>query len=445
MNDHDVRHTRCPDAVVLIPGLTGSRLVDAAGAVVWDLRPGVLARQLTHGDLLDRLHVTPTDGIRADGLVRFPALLPGLASLDPYGALISTLRQRTLLHRDALLCFAYDWRQPIADSAALLATAVRAHLEAWRAHPDGSPDARLWLIGHSLGGLVARYFTKVLDTDAITHQTITLGTPYYGSLRVMAPLANGHVLPLRLLAKRLRDLCRTLPSVYELCPTYACVTTTDPHKPRQLQPSDLSGIGANPDLAARASDTHSALAIGAHTAMTTRALVGITQPTPQTASLDAGTVELHEHIQGENRAGDGTVYRDAAAPPGVQPDYLPHRHNSLAATPEAVAFIQSVLTERPLGPPMGGPEVGIEPPPTVEPGMPFTVRVIADPDQRVHCHATDADTGRPAGAAAIAKPGEDGELAARLTLPRPGIYTIHAKAGGTSAVTEHVLCTDAPA
>ncbi len=444
MRESPMPASRCSDAVILIPGLMGSQLATPDGQVLWGLRPALLARQLIHGDVLKRLHLGPDDAIRPAGLVRFPGVIPGLGSLDPYTPLTRELRERILTHPAALCEFPYDWRQSIPVSAALLATAASAHLDAWRAHPHGNPDARLRLIGHSLGGLVARYFTDVLDGQAITHQTITLGTPHHGSLRALAALADGDILPSRPLGSNIRTLARTLPSLHELCPTYACVTTEDPLAPRRLRPDDLTALGVGSQQARDAARTQDALAHSTPGAGGVRALVGITQPTAQTATLRGGTLTLHEYIQHKNRAGDGTVYRDAAAPRGIQPDYLPQRHGRLASIPEAIAYIHAVLTEHQLGPPMAAEShIGIDTPPTVTAGRPFDVRIIAHPDRQVQCHATDTDTGRPSGAATFAAR-RDGQLSARLALPRPGLYTIHAKAGGASALTEHILCTPRP-
>ena len=48
-----------------------------------------------------------------------------------------------------------------------------------------SPEAKLILVGHSMGGLVARYFLECLEGWRDTRQLVTFGTPYRGSL-------NGH-------------------------------------------------------------------------------------------------------------------------------------------------------------------------------------------------------------------------------------------------------------
>jgi len=446
MNDQPDR-SRCADAVILIPGLMGSELQDARGRLLWGLRPRLLASALLTGRLFALLHYAPADGICARRLLRAPGLIPGLGNLDPYTRLARALSNDILVDSAALHEFAYDWRRSIKHSAQELERAAQAHLDAWRAHPKGSPDAKLWLVCHSLGGLVARYFTDVLGGREITHQILTLGTPHYGSVYALAALANGDVLKLGLHADRVRDLARALPSIYELCPRYACLTT-GPHalRGRQFKALDLAAIGADPDLTTNATtvqDALSASTVDPVAACPVRALVGIAQPTAQTVTTSNGTIALHESIEGENRAGDGRVYRDSAVPIGFQPHELAQQHGRLASAPEAIDHVWAVLTGRPLGPPMGGDEIGIAVPAIVTAREPFIIRLVADPGRRVHCHATDADSGRPVGAAVIATT-VDGDLTARLMLPRPGLYTIHAKAGGASPVAEHLLCTPPP-
>jgi hypothetical protein len=421
----------------------GSELVDADGMLLWGLRPRLLARQLTHGDLLRRLRVTPDDNVRASALVRTPALIPGLGSLDPYTPLVLALRNDILNHPDALLEFPYDWRRSISDSATKLAGAAEMHLKSWRNHARGHPEARLWLVCHSLGGLVARYFTEILEGRQITHETITLGTPHYGSLDALAALANGDGFPFRLLAQQVRALARSMPSMYEMIPRYACVTNVHENTPRRLSATDIDALGGLVGLAQAAEQTHRALdeASTATAACPVRTRVGITQPTAQTCTIMAGIATLHESIEGEDRRGDGRVYRDAATPIGVRSDPIPQRHGRLASAPEAIAYVHAALTERPQGPPMaalGG--IGMDVPGTIEAGGQLLLRIVGDPSQRVRCNAIDQDSGRQV-AAAVAL-ANDGILTARLTIPRPGVYSIQAKSGGYSAVGEIILATE---
>ena len=56
---------------------------------------------------------------------------------------------------------------------------------------EGSPDAKLVLVGHSMGGLVARYFLECLDGWRDTRRLVTFGTPYRGSLNALNFLVHG--------------------------------------------------------------------------------------------------------------------------------------------------------------------------------------------------------------------------------------------------------------
>ena len=62
-------------------------------------------------------------------------------------------------------------------SAKRLETAVLPELERWRKH-TGNPDAKLVLICHSRGGLVARWFLEAFGGREFTRQFITIATPH---------------------------------------------------------------------------------------------------------------------------------------------------------------------------------------------------------------------------------------------------------------------------
>ena len=65
----------------------------------------------------------------------------------------------------------------------------------------------------------------MLGGSSQVRTTITLGTPYYGSVKAAAILNTGRSAPLP--SRRLRALARTLPGVHDLLPSYRCIDDGD--------------------------------------------------------------------------------------------------------------------------------------------------------------------------------------------------------------------------
>jgi pimeloyl-ACP methyl ester carboxylesterase len=152
----DITGTR--PVVLVLPGITGSHL-QVNGDRIWfdflDLARGNLA-QIGY----DRPNIVP------DGLFR-----------TFYGDLCNYL-----MATHDVFPFAYDWRQPLADTAALLAKAVDEALE--RTTASKQP---VRLMAHSMGGLVVRaMMAQHRDTwdrlmDRAGSRVVMLGTPNRGS------------------------------------------------------------------------------------------------------------------------------------------------------------------------------------------------------------------------------------------------------------------------
>jgi peptidoglycan hydrolase-like protein with peptidoglycan-binding domain len=99
--------------------------------------------------------------------------------LKPYASLITTLRQAGA----DVLVFAYDWRLSNTHNAALLAREI---LRTWFGGtlPQVSPprEQRITFIGHSMGGLLARYLLETQPLWAgLARRLITIGTPHRGA------------------------------------------------------------------------------------------------------------------------------------------------------------------------------------------------------------------------------------------------------------------------
>jgi triacylglycerol esterase/lipase EstA (alpha/beta hydrolase family) len=124
-----------------------------------------------------------------------------------------TLTEASTTQPGNLLLFPYDWRLSNVLSAIKLAETAPGELDRWRKHTQ-NPDAKLVLICHSMGGLVARWFLEVLGGREITRQLVTIGTPYQGSVDALRELVNGLSVGLGPLSVKLTAFLRSLPSVY---------------------------------------------------------------------------------------------------------------------------------------------------------------------------------------------------------------------------------------
>jgi len=458
---------RCSDAIVFVPGVLGSELVDGDGAVVWGMNPRLVLRQAALGDVLARIALPPDgsdDGIRASRVVQLPMRLPLLCGVEPYARLLARLRA-TALRPEAVCVFPYDWRRSIVDAARGLASVAERHLAVWRARwatlpleerRRHLPEPSLTLVCHSMGGLVGRWFAEVEGGRGVVRRVVTLGTPFAGSLNALRVLADGHYLPFGLLARSLRDSGRSFPGLYELVARYPCVTDPDEGAGvvlRDLRPADVAAVGADREMAEDAFDVHrrlqEAVAAAGGSACPLDVLVGVRQPTAQSVRFEAGAASFAEQCDGIDHRGDGTVYRYAAAPRGVRPMPLPQSHASLARSDEALAFVEAALTERDLAAVQApeGSGVRIDPEVVTAGGK---VRVIGlDGQVGAVARVVEVyeDRGAPtelAVASAALYPSEGGTVAAELALPRPGLYRVSVAHGGYSPVEHLVLAVAEP-
>lgn len=428
----------CRDAVIVIPGIMGSELVDSrTGETLWGLSPRAYLRFWASGSGPRRLRVTDeerdgkTGRIRATRLLQFPVASPVFGGFEPYTNLVASIRH-SLAHPDALREFPYDWRLPVTLNAARLGDLVEAHLRNWRAHRMGGKAARIVLVAHSMGGLVARWFTGVLGGADAVRQTVTLGTPFFGAVKAAYLLNAGRGAPVLLPQARLRELALTFPGIHDLLPSYRCV---DDGWGRSLTSADVAELGGDGELAEPSFAMQRTLASfgseGLHT------VVGVQQPTMQSMRLVRGVVIPQRHLVEDGSRtdfrGDGTVYVEAAMGQTESVGYLPQSHAGLAKAPEAIAAVIAALTRRPLGPPMGDAGVGLDAPDMVIAGEPSEVRITARDGIVPSCRVVDADTGQQVAAPIPVR--RDGHLLAVLHLPLPGVFRFEARAGGYSAVT----------
>jgi len=128
-----------------------------------------------------------------------PMLVPGLVKIDGYSGIsrlitdhFEVVSGKTDDERPAnFFEFPYDWRRDNRVAARMLKRLIDPQLPQWRTY-SGATDAKVILLAHSMGGLVARYYLEVLEGWQGCKALITFGTPYRGSANALNYLTNGY-------------------------------------------------------------------------------------------------------------------------------------------------------------------------------------------------------------------------------------------------------------
>ncbi|MGY1582582.1 esterase/lipase family protein [Streptomyces sp. MN13] len=406
------RRNQVDDLVVVVPGIMGSRLADADGREVWGPSGEALLRGIrTLGGSLKGLALPkgvldghPGDGVRPVGVMRDVHGLPGLSPLvEGYTDLLGWLQRHFTLDPRLpgddprtpanLIAFAYDWRLSCRYNAERLGERVREELGRWR--EAGHPDAKVVFVCHSMGGLVARQYVELGGGAEITRRVVTLGTPYRGSLDALLYLVNGlRVSELRgglarLLPLNLSDFARSLPSLHQLSPDYACLEGV-PGQTGLRYAREVTGLpGLDAELLGDAEKFHSDLResrAGAAYGVEYAPVSGVLQPTPTTAVVDGeGVLTPLLTIGDVDEGGDGRVPRLSSAHVGAgRPAYTPwEQHGSLQNNPAVREGLSGWLSGAPTyhrGPGDETTALGVRVPDVVAEGMPCEVAVTAARD-----------------------------------------------------------------
>jgi pimeloyl-ACP methyl ester carboxylesterase len=214
--------------LVVIPGFAGSKLRHKnSNKLVWgdfSSLPLNLLEWVKHFDELSY----PNDNLEPAGIMDKIVWLEGFAKLDQYTRMLDALQQwgyqadqRVPEEDRNVYAFDYDWRQDNRISARQL----RDSIERWRSF---HPGATAWIIAHSMGGLVARWYIEHeggKDGNRVG-RLFLLGSPWDGSPKALYVLFYGFNTFIRLrlgvtgIPQRTRALLRTLPSIYQLLPHF---------------------------------------------------------------------------------------------------------------------------------------------------------------------------------------------------------------------------------
>lgn len=318
------------DVLVVIPGILGSELRQH-GRSVWGASASAALHAVnTFGDSIGALRLAAdssdpdqlADGVEATRVLPDVHLIPSLWKIDGYSGLTQALTQNfEVVHGANYFEFPYDWRRDNRVAAKQLLTLTRRWLASWRAS-SGHSGAKLIIVAHSMGGLVARYFLEALEGWPDAKALITFGTPFRGSVNALRVLANGiQKGPFGIVD--LSALARSFTSVYQLLPTFACLQTGSGQMVHLSDSPPIANLEAQ--RVRDAHDFHSEIqqAVERHLfsehyqrqRYRTIPIVGTFQETLQSARLTGGgSLEFLTQHAGQDLKGDGTVPRISATP-----------------------------------------------------------------------------------------------------------------------------------
>jgi pimeloyl-ACP methyl ester carboxylesterase len=413
---------KMPDVIVFLPGVTGSTLKWRDEIVWgWSVNAGLRALfsrgkyiigKLKLQDDTDPERETLDDEVSAVSVISDLHLIPDLWKIDGYTKITDVIKREFDVNPGRnYFELPYDWRRDNRAAAWKLKRRVHEWLKAWR-DSSGNSDAKLILIGHSMGGLVSRYFLECLDGWKDTRALITFGTPYRGSLNAVNTLANGEKKgPFGVLD--LTPFTSSLTSIYQLMPIYPVYDAGDGTDLQRL--GEVTGIrGIDAQRAADALRFHREIEAGVTAHEQNAAyranrhhifpVVGTHQPTSQSARFDGSHVVTQESYRGQDLSGDGTVPRVSATPIEYKGDpmYAATRHGSLQNADPVLVQLRGVLTSLYLNldtfrkgdTSPGQAHVSLAVDDLYWTGQPITIRARADQENKALIATLfDADTG----------------------------------------------------
>jgi pimeloyl-ACP methyl ester carboxylesterase len=207
--------------VILVPGITATYLRDEYPLPPEDIWKVIKKKY-------DRIALHPND-LRYEA--REPArVVPGQIYEIAYEEIIEELRYNLSTKEDEpvpVYPFSYDWRMPLEIVELQLADFVDEVIERTKLlkhyHKAGyQNNAKVNLVGHSMGGLIITGYLERKGKKAPVHKVATLATPFQGSFEAVIKVATGTAnLGTEAPSSRERETARLTPALYHLIPSFS--------------------------------------------------------------------------------------------------------------------------------------------------------------------------------------------------------------------------------
>jgi len=153
-------------------------LVDPAGVIWGDMQ----STAMRFGDLQLSFEEPTKTSVKATEILDKVGIL-GPIKVGQYSGIRQTFKEFGFVEGENLFYFPYDWRQSNHLTAGRLAEFIRNNKKL--------AGAKVTLVAHSMGGLVAHIYLQEYGGAAKVSKLITLGTPHFGSGEAFWTFWNG--------------------------------------------------------------------------------------------------------------------------------------------------------------------------------------------------------------------------------------------------------------
>ena len=208
-----------PNPVIVVPGITATNLRDEypiPPKSVWTVLSKHFQRITPHPDDL-RYEVKEPARVVSDQVIEIV-----------YEELVEELRFN-LRQKEGepipVFTFGYDWRQPLEYTEEQLAQFItevteRTGLLKHYARRHYAKQAKVNLIGHSMGGLIVAGYLERYRKRAPVDKVVTLAAPFGGSFEAVIKIITGTAnLGTKTPSSREREAARLTPALYYLIPS----------------------------------------------------------------------------------------------------------------------------------------------------------------------------------------------------------------------------------